>query len=679
MTAGSTKTHGTLSLTRPPRTDTELYQLVTALWGIVIPRGEHCEHHDAPFTAFATAFFAREPQVLIRGSRGLSGKTQLMAALGLTEGVVLGSDVNIVGGSEQQSLNALAHMKKMWNYSGAPTYMIRSNQTQRMVLSNNAQIVPLTASEKSVRGPHPARLCVAEGTLVDTPDGRVEIQHLNLGQIVCVSNDMATSSMGVVTQVLDQGYQDTVTLELSNGAKITCTSDHRAWTNRGWVEAQDLTSEDMLWVRQEDSYLFGGSRGVLARPTRSSNERSPQAGEDRKRRASSDLLENRPDALMGVRLRSLRQESVIHTWDISTTSGNFFADGVLVHNCLDEIDEMDHNILESAKGQPMPQPNWMGVTIPAQTVMASTLQHSDGTMRKEMNRFEEEGLPVFNWCFKCILSAKDGWLDADFVKQKQREVSAERFRIEYLLGEPSIGNRAFDSTAVEKTFAGKATEIKKTRDFEQYLVEEPRLDRDYVISADWAQAIDYTVIGVWDVTYEPIQLVYYVRMHRRPYPEMIGYFNNLQKKYDAQGIHDATGLGRVVADQLDGKVRGFVMAGRPRSDMLTEYVGAVERGKISAPRIDSVYKEHLFCSTEDLYSSGKEFHLPDSVCMAALAWVLVSYKFPLVDPYGLAKSDTNWMSRAVDTNSEHVGKESHWQEGVVHVKDDEKDELLSFT
>src|SRR5512138_833201 len=93
-------------LTRPPRDDDELYQLTKALWGVTIPRGKHCAHHNAPFEAFSTAFFAREPQVLVKGSRGLSGKTAMMAALGLTQAVVLGTDTNIVGGSEQQAMNA---------------------------------------------------------------------------------------------------------------------------------------------------------------------------------------------------------------------------------------------------------------------------------------------------------------------------------------------------------------------------------------------------------------------------------------------------------------------------------------------------------------------------------------------------------------------------------------------
>lgn len=485
---------GKFQLTRPPRDDDELYQLVQALWGVTIPRDKHCQNHNAPFDAFATAFFAREPQLLVRGSRGLSGKTALMSCLGLTQAVVWGADNNIVGGSEQQAINALDHMKRYWEHDGSPDYMLRSNNTQKMTLTNNAVINPLTASQKSVRGPHPARLL------------------------------------------------------------------------------------------------------------------------------------------------------------------------------LDEIDEMDHEILESAKGQPMPQKNWLGITIPQQTIMVSTLQYADGTMMQEMARFEEEGLPIMEWCYKDTMYAKDGWLDEEFVQQKKREVSRERWRVEYELGEPSIGNRAFDSSMVEKTFSLPLEPqhiLKEERDYQEYHFEDPRGDSDYVIAADWAQAVDWTEITVWNVNTAPIRCVHRIRMHRRPYPVMIGKFNALQKRYNAEGIHDATGLGRVVADLIEGRVRNFVMAGRDRDDMLSEYVAAVENDKIRSPRMGSMYREHLYASVEDLYARGKDFHLPDSVCSSALAYKLVSHKFPAVEPVGLPKMDMNWMSKAVETGRESNPNTAGWRSGDV--------------
>jgi hypothetical protein len=485
-------------LTRPPHNDGELYEVVKAFWGVTIPRGKHCAHHQAPFEAFAHSFFARSPQVLCLGSRGLSGKSAMMSLLGLTTAVIWGTDCNIVGGSENQSQNVLEHMRKAWDSPGAPRSMIKTDAIQKMILHNKAIIRPLTASQKAVRGPHPPRLI------------------------------------------------------------------------------------------------------------------------------------------------------------------------------LDEIDEMDYEILESAKGQPMPQPNHVGARIPQQTMMGSTLQYADGTMAKEMHRFRDEGLPIFEWCYKDTMWAKDGWLDEEFVEQKKLEVSRERWRVEYELGEPSIGNRAIDSEAVEKMFSLPNPEpIKADRDFEQVMYEEPRSDCDYVIAADWAQAIDWTVITVWEVTSAPIRCVYYIRMQRRPYPYMVGWFNKLAKSYNAQGIHDATGLGRVVSDLMDSRVRNFVMAGRERDDMLSEFVSGVERGQITAPRIGSFYREILYASTDDLYSRGKDFHLPDSFCSAALAWKLVSHRFPAVNPWASPKSERNWMADQVEKNREVLSTSKVWREGEVHKLDED--------
>jgi hypothetical protein len=467
-----------IHLERPPRTDLELYLLVKGLWGITIPRHKVCLEHDAPFTAFATAFFAREPQILIHGSRGLSGKSVLMSILGLTNAVVWGADCNILGGSLAQSNNVLESMNRAWESENAPGYMLVAENKQEHILTNSAKIRPLTASTKTVRGPHPARLL------------------------------------------------------------------------------------------------------------------------------------------------------------------------------LDEIDEMDQFIFDSAKGQPMPQRNWLGVDIPAQTTMASTWHYPDGVMTSEMNRFKDEDLPIYTWCFKDSSNPIDGWLHPDTVAQKRREISREMWRVEYELGEPSIGNRAIDSNAVERMFdVGAPNPLKWTRDYQEYGILKYDFNREYVIAADWARDKDWTVIGVWDVTERPMRLAYYLRMQRRPYPDMIGRFNTLMKRYKAEAIHDATGLGAVVSDLIDGRARNFLMTGEKRDKMLSEYVAAVENDYVRASRIDSLYTATKYVSTDDLYSRSKEFHLPDEVCSAALAWKLVSRRYPSVAPYAPAKANNNWMGSAVEKNT----------------------------
>jgi len=497
----------TVILDRAPRTDEELWYLTQALWGHKIPRTKVCPDHDAPFDAFATAYFSREPQILIHGSRGLSGKSRTLSILGITKAAVLGGDVNIVGGSLNQSNNIHETMRDAWDSKHAPKYMVKDSSQTVVRLNNGATIRPLTASQKTVRGPHPPFLL------------------------------------------------------------------------------------------------------------------------------------------------------------------------------LDEIDEMDQAILDAAKGQPMPQKNWRGEILQAQTAMSSTWQYPDKTFASEYQRFQEEGLPIYTWCFRETSNPIDGWLDPAFIEQKKREIPAEMWRVEYELGEPSIGNRAFDSEAVERTFA-LATDTEKqkvAKDFEQYCFEDPRMDREYVIAADWAKAQDFTVISVLDVTNFPVKPVYWLRMRRRPYPVMIKAYNDLMAKYSAQGIHDATGLGGVVSDYLDVRARGFMMTGAQRDNMLSEYINAVENDKVRAPRISSFYKAHLYCSVEDVYARGKEFHLPDEVCSMALAWHLVSRRVPATTPIILPNSlDPNWMDKEMQENHSSSRTGSSWSVGHAINKTEEAAQEFSL-
>lgn len=289
---------------------------------------------------------------------------------------------------------------------------------------------------------------------------------------------------------------------------------------------------------------------------------------------------------------------------------------------LDEIDEMDINILDAALGQPMPQENYLGEEIKPYTVLCSTWQNPEGTFTQIRRRFEERGLPMKTWCYRCSANPIDGWLSQETIEQKKREIPAEMWRVEYELGEPSIGNRAFNSDAVEEMFSLPMDPIESDvkRDNERYLFAQPDKTGQYVAAADWAKEQDHTVITVWRVDGPTCDLVYYHRVNRHPYPMMIGWFNDALRYFDAEAIHDATGLGNVVADYLDLRVRNFHMTGEKRDDMLSEHVVGVERGRIRAPRIPSMYLAYKYAQVGDLYNKGKEFHLPDEVCSGALAW-----------------------------------------------------------
>jgi hypothetical protein len=289
---------------------------------------------------------------------------------------------------------------------------------------------------------------------------------------------------------------------------------------------------------------------------------------------------------------------------------------------------------------------------------------------EETHEFIANGIVVHN-CMKDTSNPIDGWLDPAFIEQKKREIPAEMWRVEYELGEPSIGNRAMDSEAVERTFSLPTDTIRQkvAKDYEEYQFELPRQDREYVISADWAQAKDFTVITVTDCTYLPTQVVYWLKMRRRPYPVMIGKFNKLMKAYNAEGIHDATGLGAVVADYVDRRARGFQMVGAQRDNMLSEYISAVENDRIRAPRINSFYKSHLYTSVEMVYSRAKEFHLPDDVCSMALGWRQVSKRAVPAIPQAIkGTNDPTWIEKEMQENHDAQRKDGGWVIGGVQNK-----------
>jgi hypothetical protein len=453
-----------LSLLRAPQTRTELYLLTQVLWNITIPSKRVCPDHSSPFDAYAEAYFAETPVSVWLASRGLGGKSRTLAYLTLTEATTLGADATLLGGSFAQSQNVQEAMKDGWDAPLAPRQMVVSDTATKLVLSNDATVRPLTASQKQARGPHPQRLR------------------------------------------------------------------------------------------------------------------------------------------------------------------------------MDEADEMDLPIFDAAMGQALADKG-----IQSHTAISSTHQYPDGTFTEVLKRAAERDWPVHRWCWKESSNDYDGWLTPEMIERKRSEVSAEMWRVEFDLQEPSVGNRAFDTEAVERMFTlASEQEYDRTvrTDLERYEFEKPVRGAEYVIAADWAKEQDYTVICVFRTERRPMKLVWYYRARRRPYPVMIKEFNDQLKRYYARGIHDATGVGNAINDLLDFRAQKFLMVGRERDDLLSEYVSAVERDLVRAPRIPSAYSAHKYCTVEDLYLHREYYssHLPDEVCSFALAWHLAK-RGVLVGPNVVPRGD----------------------------------------
>lgn len=284
----------------------------------------------------------------------------------------------------------------------------------------------------------------------------------------------------------------------------------------------------------------------------------------------------------------------------------------------DEIDEIKLEILDASFGQPMGRPG-----IPSQVTMSSTQQYADGTMATIMKRAAVGGWSFREWCYRETMRSDanpDGWLDPDEVAQKRTLMPAAMWESEVENQEPNPQNRALVTEKVEAMFRVKLGQF-QGRPGEYIEIEAPQTGASYSTGADWAKEQDWTVIVTIRRDTKPARVVAFERIGRQPWPRMVERFNARVIRYPGRAFHDATGGGNVVRDYLTVPAVGEVLVGRRRSDILSNYISAVEDDRLSSPMIQYMYGEHKFASMDDMFGSG---HLPDSVCAMALAWRGVS-------------------------------------------------------
>lgn len=307
---------------------------------------------------------------------------------------------------------------------------------------------------------------------------------------------------------------------------------------------------------------------------------------------------------------------------------------------LDEIDEMSIRIFDAAMGQTMAVVEDGKIVIPAQTVASSTHQNADGTMTEVLKRAAERDHPVATWCYK-ETSAEGGWLLQSEIERKRSEVTAIMWEVEYDLQEPSPESRAIQPDKVREMFKPELGRF-KGRNGEYIEIEAPTLvcrecDHEqakgekctecgartrrarYATGADWAKKQDWTIIITLRCDVDPVRVVAFERCGRMPWPVMVKKFEKQIKWFNSrrQAVHDGTGVGDVVNDNLTVRAQAFIMVGRARSDMLSNYINAIEDGAIVAPDIEFMHNEHKYASVDDVYGRG---HLPDTICAGALAW-----------------------------------------------------------
>lgn len=313
---------------------------------------------------------------------------------------------------------------------------------------------------------------------------------------------------------------------------------------------------------------------------------------------------------------------------------------------LDEVDEMDLVVFDAAMGQTMEA----GTGFTPGTCISSTHQYPDKTMTEVLRRAKEKGWHVVEWCYRENLTTNDGWLLPSEIARKKMEVSNHMWEVEYELQEPSIQGRAIDTDAVEAMF-----DPDLYPEFPQYIEDQPGVyyefeapDREgsYATGTDWAAKRDFTIITTWRTDVHPWRLVAFERIQRSPWPGMIERLNMRLDKYGGVAGHDVDGVGDVPKDFFRHKVKDMWLQGALRMETFAAYIIAIEQGNLRAPRIESMYKEHLYVTVDDLYSQGQQYHTPDTFISGAVAWAQRRRGIATIP--GIAYSDLTRPSRWTD-------------------------------
>lgn len=278
---------------------------------------------------------------------------------------------------------------------------------------------------------------------------------------------------------------------------------------------------------------------------------------------------------------------------------------------LDECDEMPLKILDASLGQPMSARG-----IPIQIVMSSTHHNPNGTMTEILKRAKDKSWPIYRWCYKENLVSNGGWLEDRDVEVRRTTYTDFSWKAEIELQEPSPESRAIMTDKVDAMFSPKLGRFIGSP--EEYIeIETPQENARYATGADWAQKRDWTVIATFRTDCEPARLVAFRRTGRKPWSEMIGYFDQQVKRFKGNAAHDNTGVGNVVRDIMKVKSRPIELSQKMKFLIVTSYIKAIEDGKIVCPAIEYVYQEHKYATRNDIIGTG---HLPDTICAMAIAW-----------------------------------------------------------
>jgi hypothetical protein len=295
---------------------------------------------------------------------------------------------------------------------------------------------------------------------------------------------------------------------------------------------------------------------------------------------------------------------------------------------LDEAEECDIKLVDAMLGQTMSD----DMKKPAQTAIVSTHHIRSGTMDELLKRAKLNGWPVRRWCYRDTLldpNNPGSWLLPSERDRKKTEVSSRMWRIEYDLESPSDEEATvFATEDIIKVFGAPGPTLADP--LNQYLeIEAPDPEGKYVTSADWGRKTDLSVIATLRIDVQPARLVAWARFFRIAWPKVISHYNKRVARYknkmqgSSTGIHDATGIGDVIAAYIDIEdAQDFIITSANKARMFLQFEKAVNKTMIVLPRLASLMEILPDLKSVELY--GEE-HPPDEIVALALGTEIIMH------------------------------------------------------
>lgn len=214
-----------------PKSDAQLEHFLLTAFGVRLPDTQVCPNHSTPFRAFADAYFARYGVTVWKASRGLGGKSYLLALLGHCEADVLAADVTVLGGSGEQAQRVIEYLQK---FSGD-----EENTARRTLYASGGRVSALMASSKSARGPHPQRM-----RLDEVDEMELKILDAAMGQPMSSQSVAKQTVMSSTHHYPDATFTEVLKRAGENGWPLYewCWKETSAEPD-GWLSSEEIESK----------------------------------------------------------------------------------------------------------------------------------------------------------------------------------------------------------------------------------------------------------------------------------------------------------------------------------------------------------------------------------------------------------------------------------------------------